>query len=162
MSLLKENAVPILACAPAALTSTSGDGLYVSTKGYRKCQILLVQANATTVTTGAVTLLQASDVAGTGAKALAFTTYWYNHDVTSSTAATLTSATATSNTFNTNTTASKNIMYLIDVAASDLDKTNSFDCLRVDITGSAGSYGAVVYTLYDPIYAGSPISAMTD
>lgn len=162
MSLLKENAVPILACAPAALTSTAGDGLYVSTKGFRKCQILIVQANATTVTTGAVTLLQATDVSGTSAKALGFTTYWYNHDVTSTTAATLTSATATSNTFNTNTTASKNIMYLLDVSASDLDKANNFDCLRIDVTGSAGSTGAVLYALYDPIYAGTPISAVSD
>ena len=47
------------------LTSTLGDPTYVSLKGYRRCQIIIVIADGTTVTGSTITLKQATAVAGT-------------------------------------------------------------------------------------------------
>ena len=147
-----------------ALATTNGDCDYVSLKGFQRCTIVLAVDNATTVTGGAITLKQATDVAGTGEKALAFTRMLANTDYAAS--KTMTETAVTSNTFTTQTTNSKDSLYIIDVKASDLDVTNGFDCLRVDGTGHAAtaSRGVVVlYILYGKRYSDStPAQAIAD
>jgi hypothetical protein len=151
----------VTGCNPALLATTAGDGDYVSMKNYDRCTMILTILNATTVTGGAVTLLQASDVAGTGAKALAFTTMWANTDTAASD--TLVETAVTSNTFTTSATNSKALKYVIEVQASDLDVAGGFDCVRIDVASSVASVGNVEYILHEPRYA-SPIaiSAITD
>jgi nicotinic acid phosphoribosyltransferase len=117
--------------------------------------------NATTVTGGAITLLQAQDVAATGAKALAMTRMWANADTGASD--TLVATTVTSNTFTTSTTNDKNLLYVIEVLASDLDVANGFDCVRVDSASMANAVGAVIYILDGARYGGTtPPAAITD
>lgn len=144
-----------------ALATTNGDCDYVSLKGYQRCTILIQVDNATTVTGAAITLKQATAVAGTSEKALGFTTMWANTDCAAGD--TLTETAVTSNTFTTDTTDAKNLMYVIEVAADDLDVANGFDCLRVDSLLMANAVGAVTYILHDARYA-SPVavSAITD
>lgn len=141
--------------------TTGGDCDYVSLKGYAGCSIVIAVDNATTVTGGAVTLKQATAVAGTSEKALAFSTYLANTDVGASD--TLVETTATSNTFTTDTTDNKNQLYVIDVKAEDLDVANGFDCIRVDVASMANAIEGVFYILHGARYA-SPIaiSAITD
>ena len=62
---LDEQVKPIVAAAGLLLTSTLGDTTYVSLKGYRRCQIIIVIADGTTVTGSTITLKQATAVAGT-------------------------------------------------------------------------------------------------
>lgn len=144
-----------------ALATTNGDCDYVSLKGYAGCLVKIFVDNATTVTGGAITLKQATAVAGTSEKALAFDTMWANTDVAAGD--TLTETAVTSNTFTTSTTDNKNLMYVIDVKADDLDVANGFDCLRVDSLLMANAVGVVVYELYGARYAGTAdISAITD
>lgn len=144
-----------------ALATTNGDCDYVSMKGYERCTILIQVDNATTVTGAAITLKQATAVAGTSEKALAFSAMFANTDCAAGD--TLTETAVTSNTFTTDTTDAKNLMYVIEVKASDLDVTNGFDCLRVDSLLMANAVGAVTYILTGPRNA-SPlaISAITD
>lgn len=144
-----------------ALATTNGDCDYVSLKGYDRCTIVIAVDNATTVTGGAITLKQATAVAGTGEKPLAFTTMWANIDTGA--ADTLVETAVVSNTFTTDTTNDKNLLYVIEVKASDLDVTNGFDCVRVDSLLMANAVGFVQYILHDARYA-SPvaISAITD
>lgn len=144
-----------------ALATTNGDCDYVSLKGYSKCTIVIAVDNATTVTGGAITLKQATAVAGTGEKALAFSTMYANTDTGASD--TLTETAVTSNTFTTDTTDNKNLLYVIEVDADDLDVANGFDCLRVDSLLMANAVGFVQYILHGPRYA-APIatSAITD
>lgn len=157
---LDEQVYHVQAAADLLFTSTAGDTKYVSMKNFRKMQIIIDIANGTTVTGSTVTLKQASAIAGTGEKALAFTRMLSNIDTAASQVMTETAVTA--NTFTTDTTNSKNLRYIIEVNAEDLDVANGFDCVRVDGTGHAAtaSRGFVVsYTLFGARYSGaSPIA----
>lgn len=144
-----------------ALATTNGDCDYVSLKGYAGCLVKIFVDNATTVTGGAVTLKQATAVAGTSEKALAFDTMWANTDTAAGD--TLTETAVTSDTFTTGTTDNKNLMYVIDVKADDLDVANGFDCLRADLLLMANAVGLVEYELYGARYASTAaVSAITD
>lgn len=158
---LDEQVTPIVAAAGLLLTSTLGDTTYVSMKGYRKLQIIITIADGTTVTGSTITLKQATAVAGTGEKALAFTRMLANTDYAAS--KTMVETAVTSNTFTTQTTNSKDSVYIIDVDADSLDVANGFDCVRVDGTGhtATASRGVVVlYNLYGARYSG--MSPLTD
>lgn len=158
---LDEQVTTYVAAAGLLLTSTLGDTMYVSMKGYSRARITIVIADGTTVTGTAVTLKQATAVAGTNEKALAFTRMLANTDYAAS--KTMTETAVTSNTFTTQTTNSKDSVYFIDLKAEDLDLANGFDCFRVDATGHAATASrgcVVIYDLYGPRYAGA--SALTD
>jgi hypothetical protein len=135
-----------------ALATTNGDCDYVSLKGYDRATIIILVDNAATVTGAAITLKQATAVAGTDEKALAFSSMRANVDCAAGD--TLTDTAVTSN---------KNLMYVIEVAASDLDVANGFDCIRVDSLLMANAVGAVMYALHGARHA-SPqaISAIVD
>ncbi|MBP6544043.1 MAG: hypothetical protein KA265_15755 [Piscinibacter sp.] len=153
---MDEQVTTIVAAAGLLLTSTLGDTTYVSMKNFRKLQIIISIADGTTVTGTAVTLKQATAVAGTSEKALAFTRMLANTDYGAS--KTMVETAVTSNTFTTQTTNSKDSLYIIEVNAEDLDTANGFDCVRVDCTGHAAtaSRGCVVlYNLFGARYNGA-------
>lgn len=155
---LDEQAYFVQASAIGALTTTVGDTVYVSMKNYARCAIIIDVTNSTTVTGGTVTLKQATAVAGTGEDALGFTRMLANTDVGAG--QTMTETAVSNNTFTTDTTNSKRLRYIIDVAASDLNVASGFDCLRVDVTGMANATGMVSYILYGARYSGA--SPMAD
>lgn len=158
---LTDIAKVVVGCPPAALTSTAGDGDYVSLKNFDRATIILSVDNATTVTGGTITLKQATAVAGTSEKALSFSKMWANTDVGAGD--TLTETAVTSDTFTTSTTNDKNLLYVMEVKAEDLDRANGFDCIRIDSTGMANAVGSVIYVLHGSRYA-SPlaVAAITD
>jgi hypothetical protein len=155
---LAEGAKIVVGCPPAALATTAGDGDYVSLKNYRRCTMLLAVDNGATVTGGVITLLQATAVDGTGAKALAFTKMWANTDVAAG--ETLTETAVTSNTFTTSTTDNKNLLYVIEVTSEMLDVAGGFDCVRIDSASMANAVGCVIYVLDGPRYSGA--ASITD
>lgn len=155
---LDEQVYSVQATAIGALATTVGDAAYVSLKNYRKVRVTIDVTNATTVTGGTVTLKQATAVAGTNEKALAFTRMLANIDVAAGQA--MTETAVTNNTFTTDTTNSKRLRYVIDVDADDLDVANGFDCFRVDVAGMASATGQVSYDLYGARYSGA--SPMAD
>lgn len=145
--------------APVALTAASD---YVSLKGYGHCTAIITIDNGATVTATEIALLQDSAVAGNvAAKALGFSTMWANTDTAA--ADTLVETAVTSNTFNSSTTNNKNLMYVIEIDAEDLDVSNSFDCVAVSCANGANSVGSIVFVLGESRYQ-SPIaiSAITD
>lgn len=144
-----------------ALATTNGDCDYVSLKNYSGITILLAVDNATTVTGGAITLKQATAVAGTGEKTLGFTKMYANLDTAAGD--TLTETAVASNTFTTDTTDNKNLLYVIEIDAADLDVANGFDCVRVDSLLMAAAVGFVGYILHGSRYS-SPLAvpAITD
>ena len=158
---LAEQAKIVMGCAPAALTTTAGDGDFVSMKNYRRCTILLPVLNGSTVTGGAITLIQATEVAGSTTKALAMTRMWANTDCAASD--TLTKTAVTNDTFTTGTTNSKQLLYVIEVQSEDLDTANGYDCFRIDSASMANAVGAAVYILDGARYGGTtPPAAITD
>lgn len=158
---LDEQVTTVVAAAGLLLTSTLGDTTYVSMKNYARARITIVIADGTTVTGSAITLKQATAIAGTSEKALAFTRMLANTDYAAS--KTMVETAVTSNTFTTQTTNSKDSVYILDVDATDLDIANGFDCFRVDCTGHAATAPrgcAVIYDLYGARYSGA--SAIAD
>jgi hypothetical protein len=120
-----------------------------------------VSDNATTVTGGDITLKQATAVAGTSEKALAFTKMYANADAVASD--TLVETAVAANTFTTQAVDNKNSVYLIDVPAESLDVANGFDCVRVDVLASVASVAAVLYRLWGARHAPAfAVPAITD
>jgi hypothetical protein len=153
---LDEQAVFIQAASDLLFTSTAGDTKYVSLKNFRRATIVIDVANGTATTGSTVTLKQATAVAGTGEKALAFTRMLSNIDLAAS--QTLAETAVSSNTFTTDTTSSKNLRYVIEVDAEQLDVANGFDCFRVDGTGYASTTPrgfSVSYILWGARYSGA-------
>ena len=133
---------------PSSATPT-----YVSMKGYDHVGIWISFKNATGVTGSAITLNQATAVAGTGAKPLAFTTVFVVVDDSANVIPVQTPV--TNNTFTTDATSSKNGWYMIEVDSSTLDVANSYDCLSVGIgNATAATVGAVYLMGNPPRYAG--------
>lgn len=136
----------------AAVTPSTSTPDYISLKNVHSVLVKIHVKNGTTVTGSAITLKQATAVAGTGEKALPFTTYYRVAD-TGAADAPPTKVTAASNTFTTNTTNSKNYYYLIPVSPSMLDSDGGFDCLRAG-TGDAVNTTVVVEYLVRPLLGG--------
>ena len=158
---LTDVAKVVMGCAPAALASTAGAGDYVSLKDFDRLTILVPVLNGTTVTGGVVTLKQATDVAGTSEKALSFSKALRNIDCAA--ADTLAEFTVSSDTFTTDTTNSKQLLYVIEVKAEDLDRANGFDCVRFNSASMANAVGSAVYVLHGARYQSPlPTAAITD
>ena len=129
---------------------------WVSLKGYNHVTAIISFKNTTTVTGVAITLAQATAVAGTGTKALAFTKMWANLDDASSVA--LTETAVVSNTFTTSAVNSKTGYYIIEVDADDLDINNGFDCFQVATANGGAATALEVFYILGSVsrYAGDP------
>lgn len=141
----------VVGLAPITPSSSTPD--YVSMKHYGHLTVIILCDNATTVTGSAITLKQATAVAGTSEKALAFTKMWANTDVDAGD--TLTETAVTSNTFTTDATNNKNLQYIIELDASELDVANGFDCVRVGTGNATAQVVSVLYHLTQPSYGGN-------
>lgn len=158
MRLVESTKIVAGLCPITPSTSTPD---YVSMKDYRHFTAIIQVDNATTVTGSAITLKQATAVAGTSEKALAFTKVWANTDIDASDA--LVETVVTSNTFTTDATNNKNLMYVIEVDASELDMANGFDCIRVGTGNATAAVVSVTYILSQPRYKGTtPPTAIVD
>jgi hypothetical protein len=126
---------------------------WVSLKGYNHLAVIVSFTNSTTVTGSAITLSQATAVAGTSAKALAFTTYYALLDDSSS--STLTLTTASGNTFTTSAVNSKSGYYIIEIDADSLDLANGFTAVQVALATGVATTIEVSFVLGNqPRYSG--------
>lgn len=119
---------------------------YVSLKNFERALVLISVKNATAVTGSAITLKQATAVAGTGEKPLAFTKALRNLDTAAADA--LSEFAVSNNTFTTDNTNSKNLMYAIEVKAEDLDANGGFDCIRAGTGDATAATVTVTYLLF--------------
>lgn len=151
---LIENAKFVMAIAPVDTTGAGQDGVWVSMKNYDKLAVVLL-TGAWAGGNAAVTLEQASDSSGTGAKAIAFTSYLkaYDTDDTPDDAGAIT--TVSSDTYNLSDNAN---VHVIEVRAADLDADNDFCFVRVRTAtpGANADLIAGLYILYDGNYCGKP------
>lgn len=150
---------------PVDFQTGANNGDWVSLKEFGRCAIVFFKAIGTAGDDPVLTLKQASDVAGTGAKALNIT------DVRKKQAATnllavgqFTQSTsgspATNDTFSTNTWTNSDLaeqaaIVVIDVKAEDLDLANSFDCIQLSVADIGGNaqLATFLYFLHEPRYA---------
>lgn len=137
----------VMGFPPAA----SGTSDYVSLKNWGHVTAIAILDNATTVTGSDLVATQATAVAGTGAKYIDIGTAWRNIDTGAADA--LAAFTVTSGAFTTDSTNAKNLLYVIEVDADDLDVANGFDCFSVTNASGANTVIGIVYILSRPRYA---------
>lgn len=173
---LMENIQFVSAFAPGTDINTDADGDWVSLKNFDGCVVLFHKAAGTAGDDPSIKLQQASDVAGTGAKALTFNHIYHKIGATALSAiGTFTKVELATATDDLDLVSVNGVDLLTDVGetliavnvrASDLDVDNSFDCLRLQIEGDDignATLAAAYYLLYNARQSGNPVpSAIAD
>jgi hypothetical protein len=145
------------AAEPKNYTGAAMADKYVSLKNYKRLTII-INSGAWAAGTAAVTLKQATAVAGTGAKALSFLKQF--NDV--ATDGTLVETAVVSDTFNIGTA---NKLWVIEVDAETLDMAGGFTCVTAAIAspGANNDFYSVEYVLSGARYEQStPPSPLVD
>lgn len=137
---------------PIDTTGAAVAGDYYSLKDAQGVVFVIVQG-AWAGGTPAVTLSQATAVAGTSAKALALAEY-YSKVALTGTVNVLTAV--VSDTFN--LAATPNRITMVEVSAADLDRANGFDCVACDVAspGANADLICVLAIVYGLRYGGDP------
>lgn len=144
MRQLIQNAHIVQGLAPLSVSTVTPD--YVSLKNYQHVTAIISLTCSTGVAACAVTLKQATTVAGGSEKALGFSYVWKNENIT---AETLTKTAVTSNTFS-STADVNDKLFVIEVDTDTLDVDGGFDCFRVALADAAATVASVVYVLSQP------------
>jgi hypothetical protein len=144
LARLIDKAKVVVGLAPITPSSSTPD--YVALDAFTKLTVLIAVDNGTTVTGSAITLKQAKDASGTDEKALSFSKVWACEDVAANSDQTETDV--TSDTFTTDDTNAKNLLYQIEVDATDLDMANGFDYVRVGTGNGANMVLCALYILH--------------
>lgn len=157
MGQLSECLRVIPAFVPIDTNGAGQDGDWINLKYWRRALIVIMKG-AWAGGTPAVTLQQATDATGSGAKALSFAKQLKG---TALTADQPSINTVTSDTFNLAATA--NEFHLIDVHSQDLDLANNFAYIRVRVAspGANADLIAGLYILGDGTWAGKPSTLPT-
>ncbi len=144
----------IPAFGPVDTDGAAQNGPWVSMENYRRCAIVLRSA-AWAGGNAAVTLEQAQDAAGTGAKALSFDKYYQVFNAADTPEDAVSEVAVSNDTYN---FTGANQVHVIEIRAADLDINNGFTFLRVQ-TASPGANADLIaahYVLYKGGYVGKP------
>ncbi len=142
--LLHEQVKIVMGFPPAA----SGTSDYVSLKNFAKMTAILILDNATTPVTGsAITINEATTVAGGSATPLLVGTSKTGYrSVDTGAGDTLAAFAITSGTFTTDVTAAKNLLYVIEIDAADLSA--GFDCIQIANASGSSTVIGIIYLLW--------------
>jgi len=165
MKLLAEEAQIAAGFLPVDLATAGASGDWISLKNFRHIAIVLFRAAGAVGEPAVITVQQAQDVAGTGAKALNFTRVDTKSGADIFAVGQFTKVTqASANTYSAvggagNTQA----IVLVEFNAEDLDVEGGFDCIRATIAdvGSTAQLAAMLYVLTQPRFT-PPSSAIVD
>ena len=135
---------------PLNMATAANNGGYVSLKNFHRLTILFTKGVGTASEDPTITLTQATDVAGTGAKALNFERLWLKQHA-SSLPATFTRVTkgTVNNTYTNDTLAEELAIIAIDITPDMLDVDGGFDCVQAAVAdvGTNAQLGQLVYIL---------------
>lgn len=153
MSLLAENINVIQGVDPIDATGAAKNSTAVSLKNAGHVTFVIYTGVLHADASIAVTLAQATDVAFGTTKALSFVAVW--RKLTGATS--FTKVTVTSNTFNIAAAAHGGGVWMIEVDASNLDRANGYDCVRVALAspGAVSAIYGVLTVLSQLRHAGS-------
>ena len=148
---LEKNQV-VAAIIPVDLQSAANNGDWVSLKGYGRVAAILYMAAGTAGDDPVFTLRQATDVSGTGAKALNFTRIDSKVGTQTGIGQFTTTTQAAANTYTDAVSAEAQAIMVVDIKAEDLDIDNGFDCVQLQIpdVGSNAQLGCALYVLHEP------------
>ena len=127
----------------------------MSLKNFHRVAIVFFKAAGSASEDPTLTVLQASSVAPSNAKALNFTEIWTKQGTLTSVGTWTKTTQAAGNTY-TNTSASENeAIWVIDIQTDALDVDCGFDCIQVTIAdaGSTNQLGALLFVGHEPRYS---------
>ena len=157
----------VSAFVPVDMQDGANTGDWVSLKNYERVSIVLFKDAGTAGDDPTITLQQATDVAGTGAKALAkIDTVFVKQDTALTSVGQFSKVTQTAAaTYTDATSAEDQAVWVIDIQSEDLDVDNGFDCIQASVAdvGSNAQLGCAFYVLWGARYGKEALpSAIAD
>ncbi|MFO0966840.1 MAG: hypothetical protein U0793_14805 [Gemmataceae bacterium] len=134
---------------------TQRDGDWVGMQDYNHLTIVFYKGVGTANDDPIVTLQQAQDNSGTGAKALTFTEIWRKQASDVQTVAQFTKTTQSAANTYTTTAAASQAIWVLEIDADMLDVDGGFKYVRLTLNdiGSNPQLGCVLYILTEPRFA---------
>lgn len=145
-----EQVQTVLAFGPVNLATAANNGSYVSLKNFHRATLRFIKGVGTAGEDPIITVTQATDVSGTGAKALNFDRLWIKQHASALPATfTRTTKSTFNNTYTNDTLAEELAVIEIDILPDMLDVDNGFDCVAISVAdvGSAAQLGVAFYDL---------------
>ena len=145
---------------PVNLASAANNSDWGHLKAFARLLIIFFKGAAGSGTEDpTITVLQATDVAGTGSKALNVARAWTKTDADLTTIGQFTAGSPSTNTLTVASSAQKAAIWVIEVLASDLDKNNGFSCVQANVAdvGSVSQLGCLLYILGEPRQSDTPV-----
>lgn len=149
---------------PVDMSAAANTGDYVSLKNFGRCAIVFFKAAGTAGDDPTLTLTQAQDVSGTNVKNLTFTRIDAKQGTLTGIGQ-FTKITNADHDYTEATSAEAQALWVIDIAAEDLDFAGGFDCLKAAVAdvGSNAQLGSLLYLLHEPRFITDPLpSAIAD
>jgi hypothetical protein len=141
---------------------TARDGDWVSLKGAQGVAVVFFKGAGTDNDDPTISFEQATDVAGTGAKALAKITTIHEKEGTLTAVGTWSKVTQAAGASYApgDPSAQSQAVYVFQIDAAELDVNAGFDCIRVRCsdTGTNPQLGCALYILYGLLHAAAPES----
>lgn len=162
---LAETAQIVSGFLPVDMSAGANAGDWVSLKNYHRLAVVLFKGAGTAGDDPTLTLQQATDVAGTGAKALTFTTVWTKQGTLTGVGQYTKVTQTAANTYTDLTSAEVAALWVVEIRHDDLDIDNDFDCVRATVAdiGTNAQVGTLFYILYGPRFGGASLpSAIVD
>lgn len=161
MTKLLERLQIVEGVPPVDLQTGANDGDWVSLKNYRRVIVMFHSGIGTNGEDPILTMEQATDNAGAGAKALTFATIYRKQAATNLAAvAQWTKTTQVAAATYTNTDAAEqSALWLVEFEAGDLDVDGGFDHIRArvaDVGGAGAQPGSLHYILGDAVHERAP------
>lgn len=142
------------------LQGGANNGDWVSLANYKRVLILFASGLGTNGDDPTLTVQQATDNAGSGAKALNFTTVYKKQAATSLAAVgQWTKVTQSSgNTYTNTDAAEQSVLWAVEFEAAELDVDGGFDHVRATVAdiGNNAQPGYLLYLLGEPRHAAAP------
>ncbi|MBI2803673.1 MAG: hypothetical protein HYX68_01655 [Planctomycetes bacterium] len=145
---------------PVDLSAGANNSDWVNLKAYARLLILFFKSAAASGTEDpTVTVLQATDVAGTGSKALNISRAWTKTDADLTTIGQFTAGSPSTNTLTVASSAQQAAIWAIEVGAADLDRVNGFTCVRANVAdvGTVAQLGCLLYILGEARQSDTPV-----
>jgi hypothetical protein len=145
---------------PVNMATAANNSDWVNLKNYARLLVIFFKAAAASGTEDpTVTLLQATDVSGAGSKALTISRAWTKTDADLTTIGQFTAGSPSTNTLTVASSAQKAAIWVIEVLASDLDRTNNFNCVRANVAdvGTVEQLGCLLYLLGEARQSDTPV-----
>lgn len=149
-----QNATIEAGVVPVDMSAAANNGDWVSLVNYHRCVVVLYKAAGTAGDDPVFTLKQATDAAGTGAKALAFDVVNEKVGTLASIAAWTRVAQSAAGTYTNAASAEAQALIVVEVRSNELDVLNGFTHIQVSVpdVGTNAQLGCAFYIMLDPRY----------